>query len=76
MPMIYELHGEPTVHGICPIPLTRARICIACEVVLDQGFSVCPRCGNRRIDELTDWLGRINRAARPGIVDPQPGPTQ
>jgi hypothetical protein len=69
MPMVYDLHGEPVVNGICPIPLPRARICASCEVVLEQGFAVCPRCGNRRIDELTGWLERIARATPPAVVD-------
>ncbi len=69
MPMVYDLLGEPVVNGICPIPLRRARICASCEVVLEQGFSVCPRCGNGRIDELTGWLERIVRATSQAVVD-------
>jgi hypothetical protein len=75
MPMVYELQGEPVVHGICSIPLTRARICATCEVVLDQGFPVCPQCGSRRIDELTSWLARVTRSAGPAttVLDSRSG---
>jgi hypothetical protein len=69
MPMVYDLNGEPVVDGICPIPLRRARICASCEVVLEQGFSVCPRCGRRRIEELTGWLERIVRATSLAVLD-------
>jgi RNA polymerase subunit RPABC4/transcription elongation factor Spt4 len=69
MPMVYDLHGEPVVHGICPIPLGRALICVSCEVVLEQGFWVCPRCGSRRIEQLTGWLEQIVRATSPAVVD-------
>jgi hypothetical protein len=31
MPMVYELHGEPVVHGICSIPLTPGTLLIATD---------------------------------------------
>ena len=77
MPMVYEYDGESVVHGLCFIPLARARICVSCEIVLDQDFSVCPRCGHRRIDDLAPWLTRIASAASPATtwVGPRSGST-
>jgi len=75
MPMVYERSAEQVVHAIAAIPLSRARICASCMVVLDQGFSVCPNCGGWRVEGLADWLAQITRYADEARTTIQPEPS-